>query len=50
MSRRRGEARVMNGSALAGLALAGLTLGGSAPAEEPSDPYAAGRLSTAGDT
>jgi mono/diheme cytochrome c family protein len=40
---RRGEARVMNGSALAGLALAGLTLGGSAPAKEPSDPYAAGR-------
>jgi mono/diheme cytochrome c family protein len=33
----------MNGSALAGLALAGLTWGGSTPAEEPSDPYAAGR-------
>jgi mono/diheme cytochrome c family protein len=33
----------MNGPALAGLALAGLTLGGSAPAEEPSDPHAAGR-------
>jgi len=43
MSRRRGEPRVMNGSALAGLALAGLTLGGSALAEEPSDPHAAGR-------
>jgi mono/diheme cytochrome c family protein len=43
MSRRRGEPRVMNGSALAGLALAGLTLGGAALAEEPSDPQAAGR-------
>ncbi len=42
MSRRRGEPRVVNGSALA-VALAGLTLGGSALAGEPSDPLAAGR-------
>src|ERR1700688_2567738 len=33
----------MNGSALAALALTGVTLGGSALAEERSDPYAAGR-------
>jgi (+)-pinoresinol hydroxylase len=41
-----GAARVMNGAALAVLVasiLAGLTLVGSAPAEEPSDPYASGR-------
>ncbi len=43
MSRRRGEAGVMNGSAWAGLALAGMALGGFASAEESSDPYAAGR-------
>ena len=40
---RRGEARVMQGSALAWLALAGLMLAGAAPAEVPSDPHAAGR-------
>jgi len=43
VSRRRGEAGVMNGSAWAGLALAGLALGGFTSAEESSDPYAAGR-------
>ena len=40
---RRGEPRATNGPALTALALAGLMLGGSAPAEEPSDPHAAGR-------
>jgi mono/diheme cytochrome c family protein len=46
MSLPQGEARVMNGCALAVLAasaLAGLTLVGSVLAEEPSDPYAGGR-------
>jgi len=43
VSRRRGEAGVMNASAWAGLALAGLALGGFTSAEESSDPYAAGR-------
>jgi mono/diheme cytochrome c family protein len=40
---RRGEARMLRESALAGLALAGLIIGGSVLAAEPSDPYAAGR-------
>ena len=39
----RGGAKVTNGSALAALALAGLMLGGSALAEERSEPHAAGR-------
>ena len=43
MSPRRGTAGLMSASAWAGVALAGLTLGGFASAEEPSDPYAAGR-------
>ena len=43
MSRRRGEARGIRGPALAAVALAGLTLGGSALAEERSDPHAVGR-------
>ena len=46
MSLPQGEARVMNGCALAVLAasaLAGLTLVGSVLAEEPSAPYAGGR-------
>jgi mono/diheme cytochrome c family protein len=41
MSRRR-AARLMYGFPLAGLALAGLKIG-TAPATEPSDPYAPGR-------
>jgi mono/diheme cytochrome c family protein len=43
MNRRRGEAKLISGSALAGLALSGLTLVGSVLAEEPSDPHAGGR-------
>ena len=43
MRRRHGVARAMNGPVLAGLALAGLMLGRPGSAEEPSDPYAAGR-------
>ncbi len=40
---RRGEARMLRKSVLAGLALAGLIICGSVLAAEPSDPYAAGR-------
>lgn len=43
MSRRGAETRVMIGPVLACLTSAGFTLGGFAPAETPSDPYAAGR-------
>jgi (+)-pinoresinol hydroxylase len=43
MNRRRGEVKLISGSALAGLALSGLTLVGSVLAEEPYDPHAGGR-------
>ncbi len=41
---RRGEARVMKGSALAGLVLAGLAPAGPAQAGAPPDAFAAGRV------